>query len=108
MTEPFLKTEVGWYGVFTRQQAAGAIANGERIVKVVAEEGDSQPVGALGTVLGSLGPFPPEAAAEAKAELVAKGLPPRDVVFAYFVEWDAAPRQAVGVMDFKIRRADAG
>jgi hypothetical protein len=105
-TEPFLKTEVGWQGVFTRQQAAGAIENGARIVKLESEAEDSQPNGALGTVLGSLGPFPPEAAAEAKAELVAKGLEPHDAVFAYFVEWDALPRTAVGIMDWKIRRAD--
>lgn len=103
--EPFLKTEVGWVGVFTRRQSAGAIPNGTRIVKAEAEEGDSQPVGTLGTVLGSLGPFPPEAAAEAKAKLVAKGLPPRDVTFAYFVEWDTLPRTAVGVMDWKIKEA---
>lgn len=104
--EPFLKTEVGWYGVFTRRQADGAIPNGTRIVKAASEKGDSQRVGALGTVLGSLA-FPPGAAEEAKAELRAKGLEPHDVAFAYFVEWDALPRHAVGIMDWKIGRADA-
>jgi hypothetical protein len=108
MSEPFLTIEAGWHGVFTRQQAKGAIPNGSRIVKTASEKGDSTPYGALGTVLGSLGPFPPEAAAEAKAELVAKGLEPNDVVYAYFVEWDALPRTAVGIMDWKIRRAEAG
>jgi hypothetical protein len=104
-TEPFLKTEVGWQGVFTRQQAAGAIENGARIVKLESEADDSQPNGALGTVLGSL-EFPPGAAEEARAELLAKGQPPRDVKYAYFVEWDALPRTAVGIMDWKIGRAD--
>lgn len=105
--EPFLKTEVGWYGLFTRRQAAGAIANGERIVKTVAEPGDSgRPVGTLGTVLGSI-EFPPGSIdAEGEAMLRTHGIAPRDVKYAYFVEWDNAPRQAVGVMDFKIRRAD--
>jgi hypothetical protein len=105
--EPFLVIEVGWQGAFTRRQADGAIPNGARIVKAHAEEGDGHPVGSLGTVLGSLG-FPPEAAEEAAAELAAKGLDPRPVKYAYFVEWDATPRVAVGVMDYKIGVADGG
>lgn len=106
--EPFLKTEVGWYGLFTRRQADGAIANGERIVKTLVDPGETsgRPVGWLGTVLGSLD-YPQGAIDEAAAAAVrSHGLDPADVKYAYFVEWDGAPRQAVGVMDFKIARAD--
>lgn len=79
-----------YVGVFTRGEAPGAIPNGARIVKVIMEAGDSQPVGAGGVVLGSMKP---------PAEL-RKQFP--DVHYFYFVEWDAMPGVAVGVMSSKI------
>jgi hypothetical protein len=75
--------EPGWTGIFTREQAEGAIANGRRVVKVKGEAGDAHPVGATATVLGSLS-YP---------ELGGIG---------YFVEWDSRPRVAVFVIAWKI------
>lgn len=77
-----IKDRPGWTGNFTTQQAAGAIQNGTRIRKITAEHKDAHPVGSLGTVLGSL------QAQEGK--------------LLYFIEWDATPRCAVAVADFKI------
>lgn len=85
MSEPFLRTEQGWVGIFTRAQAEGAIPNGETVVKVASEKGDGHPIGARATVLGSLSH--PSA-----------GL-------GYFVEWEDCPRMAVGVIAWKIAKA---
>lgn len=83
--------EPGWVGVFTRNQAEGAIPNGTRIEKSEGEAGDSNPIGATGTVLGSL-PAP-------------DGMPAKfaHVKHFYFVEWDNYPKQACGVLDYKIK-----
>lgn len=75
-----LSEEPGWYGAFTRAQAPGAYPNGQRIVKVRSEPGDSQPNGTPGTVLGSVA---------------------REGVIAYFIEWDTARREAVLVLASK-------
>jgi hypothetical protein len=80
----------GYLGVFTRDSEPGAIPNGARIVKVKSEVGDANPVGTLGTVLGSI---------RAPAE-VGRRFP--GVVYFYFVEWDSMPRMAVGVFNTKI------
>jgi hypothetical protein len=77
-------TEHGYLGAFTRDQAPGAIANGTHIVKTRTEEGDANPIGATGVVLGSLC---------------------HEEKYLYFVEWDSLPRVAVGVSDWKIERA---
>jgi hypothetical protein len=79
----------GYSGRHTRGQAPGAIPNGARIAKRNSEQGDSQPDGALGRVLGSL-----KTPTEIKATT--------GVVYFYFVEWDALPGAAVGVMSTKI------
>ncbi len=42
----------------TAQDAAGAWPKGTRVRKARSEEGDLTPPGALGTVLGSMGPMP--------------------------------------------------
>lgn len=80
-----LKDRPGWTGNFTTQQAGGAIPNGTRIRKITTEHKDAHPVGSIGTVLGSL------EAQEGK--------------LLYFIEWDARPRWAVAVADFKIGEA---
>jgi hypothetical protein len=90
-----LGPQPGYIGVFTRGTAPGAIPNGARIVKVKTEPGDYNPIGALGTVLGSMRP-PAE---------VRRLFP--DVLYFYFVEWDAMPGTAVGVMSTKIDKAPA-
>lgn len=83
-SEPFLRTEQGWVGVFTRAQDPDAIPNGETVVKVAGEEGDTHPIGARATVLGSLS-HP-------------------TIGIGYFVEWEDLPRHAVGVMAWKIAK----
>jgi hypothetical protein len=79
---------MGYIGMFTRDQAEGAIPNGARIVKSFTEEHDANPVGTLGTVLGSI-----------EAPPGVTGYPDK---FFYFVEWDPSPRLAVGVRAAKI------
>ena len=87
---PALGGEMGrrLFGHYVETQAEGAIANGARVRKRVAEEGDSQPVGAMATVLGSVGPF---------AEPGTR--------YGYFVQWDEIPNVAVFVVDWKIEAA---
>jgi hypothetical protein len=84
MDFPF-QHEPGWHGAFTRGQAPGAIPNGRRIVKTATEDGDTNPLGTMGTVLGSL----------SRPEVLNGAL-------MYFVEWDTMPRVAVGVIANKI------
>lgn len=78
----------GYRGAFTRERAPGAIASGTRIMKTNSEDGDANPDGALGTVLGSLSH--PE---------VMNG------IVMYFIEWDSAPRTAVATVGFKVQAA---
>ena len=84
-----LRPEPGWRGVFTREQVWGAWPNGTRVVKVQQELGDGTPLGARGTVLGSM------------------RHPARPDLLAYFIEWEALPRLAVAVMDWKLARVEA-
>lgn len=90
-----LRNELGWRGMFTRHETVGAMPNGTRVTKVAIDnDKDAHAVGDKGVVLGSIdvsGVEPPE------------GIPHCD--YYYFVEWDDMPMTAVGVMDFKIRRA---
>lgn len=79
------KEEEGWLGLFTRHEQMGCWRNGTRIVKTMAEPGDTHPIGAKGTVLGSV------------------YVPTQGV--GYFVEWDDMPRVAVGVVAAKIGKA---
>ncbi len=90
MKIPRVRNEPGWVGAFTRWEAPGALANGTKVVKIVTEEKDAHPVGARATVLGSL-PVPAGMGGG----------------YAYFVEWEDAPRLAVGVMGWKIAPVEA-
>lgn len=92
--------ETGWVGVFTRNQAEGALPNGTPIVKRNSEPGDAARDGDKGVVLGSMNSIP-----EVEAEARAKGVRPPDAFF-YSVEWRTRPRHALNVMDWKIARAD--
>jgi hypothetical protein len=82
-----LGTYPGWIGLHTRGEAPGAYPNGTRVVKIFDEEADTHRIGAKATVLGSI---------RAPAELREKS------PYFYFVEWDAHPRFAVGVVSRKI------
>lgn len=79
-----IKEQPGYQGVFTTDQAEGAIPNGTRIVKTWKETGDMTPLGAQGTVLGSVYE--------------------RRLGYGYFVEWDHFPKRAVFVSEKKIDR----
>lgn len=61
----------------------GRYRNGMRVAKVRTEKGDIRPVGATGTVLGSISQ-------------------PK-FCSLYFIEWDDTPRHAVGVVDWKVQ-----
>jgi hypothetical protein len=93
MSADLFEVHPGYAGRHTRGQAPGAIPNGVRIVKRNSEEDDSQPNDALGTVLGSI-----------KTPAGIEGR--TGVAYFYFVEWDALPRAAIGVISTKIARAD--
>src|SRR5262245_15908147 len=83
---PEMTTPPGWRmrdGVFFfEDEYPGAMKNGTRVVKVRGDEGDTHPLGALATVVGSIG-HP-------------------DVGVCYFVEWDEHPGVPVAVMAFKL------
>ncbi len=86
---PSLKTEPGWDGVFTRAQVSGAYPNGTRVVKIAQDpSGDFNPLGATGTVLGSM------------------RHPQHSDLLVYFVAWDTHPRRAVVVIDWKLARLE--
>lgn len=76
----------GYLGVFTRDQAAGAIPNGSKIVKTKSDGTDSNPDGTPGKVLGSFHPT---------------GVP----YPMYFVEWDRKPHIAVAISGPRIKEA---
>lgn len=78
----------GYAGMFSRDQAAGAIPNGTRISKVLSEIGDAHEIGELGTVLGSM-------------PMAGLGF---DGDFFYWIEWDNMPKVVVGVTDKKIAK----
>lgn len=78
-------------GHYVETQADGAIPNGAQIRKCFCEEGDANPIGTLGKVIGSIGPvdvpdFP-------------------GCRYGYFVVWETMPNFAVFVADKKIERA---
>lgn len=78
--------EDGIIGYFTREQAEDAIPNGSRIVKTNSEQGDGNPDGTLGTVLGSV------------------SAPGHGIL--YFVAWDTAPVMAIAVAGVKVAAVD--
>ena len=82
----------GYIGMFTRDEADGAITNGTKIVKVWCEPSDSHQIGATGTVLGSM-VVPPDIQKLPKLT---------GIKHAYFIEWDDSPGVAVGCIDKKI------
>lgn len=85
-----------WEGVFTTQQAEGAILNGTRVQKCASEPDDGHGDGDLGTVVGSMGPFDPSQA------LI--DIDPRfNCSYGYFIEWDASPGLPVFTAGFKVR-----
>lgn len=63
---------------------------GQRIEKALYEEGDEHLVGALGTIIGSIGPVPFRGRQES---------------YCYFVEWDNSPQIYAACSDYKIKES---
>jgi hypothetical protein len=89
-----LRGEPGWAGVFTREQAPGALPNGSTVMKTLDAPGDSHELGARATVLGSIGPQPESV--DVGDRVVPAG------AYVYFVEWEDAPRAAVAVTSDRV------
>lgn len=85
---PTIHAQPGWFGMFTRAQADGALANGTRVVKTGSKPGDGTADGTPGVILGSL----------REPDITADHV-------LYFVEWASRPRVAVAVVDFRVREA---
>jgi len=66
------------------------IKKGSKITKVMAEVGDRNPLGSLGTVVGSIGPFK---------------VPGVTSMYSYFIEWDRVPGIFVSCIESKVRAA---
>ena len=77
--------------VFTRDTAEGALANDTRIRKVLSEPGDGHQDGALGAIIGSMGPFN------------LHGFP--NIRYLYFIEWDDMPGMPIGMHEGKLEPA---
>lgn len=92
---PF-RTEQGWVGIFTREEAPGALPNGTRIEKTGAEPDDYHGDGAKGTILGSV-------TAEDCAQHLGQK-PGGGSELAYFVEWDNMPKYAVGISQRRVKK----
>lgn len=86
-----VRPEPGWLGVFTREEAPGALGNGTPVAKVRSEPGDTFPDGTRGTVLGSIGPGPDEPTPTPHGATIPPG------AYLYFVEWEPRPRYAIAI-----------
>jgi len=79
----------------------GRWPRGTRIRKVNTEPGDTHQDGALGTIVGALGPTTASQRAELIIELTKQGID-GDVEYFYWVEWDDIPGIPVGIADTRI------
>ncbi len=91
---PVMRDWPGYSGKFVRDQALDAIPNGQKVVKINSFPSDLNEDGATGVILGSIDVVraAPELASRSRCRYV------------YFVEWDASPKVAVGIRDFRIGR----
>ena len=79
----------------------GRWAKGTRIRKVGTKPGDSHQDGALGTIVGALGPTTASQRAAAIIHLDKYGVN-GDVEYIYWVEWDDTPGIPVAITDNRI------
>ena len=79
----------------------GRWPKGTRVKKVQSEPGDAHRDGALGTIVGALGPASPSQRAELIIELAKKGVN-GDAEYFYWVEWDDMLGIPVGIADYRI------
>jgi len=91
-------------GVFTRDEAEGAIPNGSVVEKVNAAEDDLTSNGTLGIIIGSLNV---EEHAHALQELT--GTPharEEGENYSYFVQWETSQMMVVGIREARVREVD--
>jgi len=74
-----------------------------RVTKVCSQSGDAHEDGALGTIVGALGPTSPSQRAELIPELAKQGIT-EDVVCIYWVEWDDISGVPVAITDYRLER----
>lgn len=98
-----LGPEPDYEGIFTRNQAPGAIENGAYIVKRNSEHGDATQEGESGIVLGSILIADSMRAAMAQESNANQAILSGST-HVYFIEWSNRPKVAIGVMGYKIRQ----
>jgi len=79
----------------------GRWPKGTRVKKVCSKPGDAHRDGALGTIVGALGPITASQRAEFIIELAKNGIN-GDVEYIYWVEWDDTPGIPVAITDNRI------
>jgi hypothetical protein len=82
-----IRMHPGYVSAFTRHRAVGAkFKNNSRVAKAKMEPGDAHQIGALGTVLGSIGE--------------------PGIGYVYYVEWDEHPRAPNLIIEDKLEQAE--
>ena len=79
----------------------GRWPKGTRIRKVGTKPGDTHQDGALGTIVGALGPTTASQRAEIIIDLAKQGIN-GDIEYIYWVEWDDIPGIPVAITDNRI------
>ena len=79
----------------------GQWPKGTRVRKVNSKPGDFHQDGALGTIVGALGPATASQRAEAIIDLAKQGIN-GDIAYIYWVEWDDIPDIPVAITDNRI------
>jgi len=82
-------------------QDKGRWPKGTRVKKVGSQSGDTHRDGALGTIVGALGPATVSQRAELLIKLENSGIN-GDVEYIYWVEWDDIPGIPVAITDNRI------
>lgn len=76
-----------------------------RIRKINSEPGDYHRAGALGTIVGALGPLNTSQRAELIIEMAKKGKD-GDIEYIYWVEWDDVPGIPTAITDNRIESVE--
>lgn len=79
----------------------GRWPKGTRVRKINTKPRDSHQDGALGTIVGALGPTTPGQRAELIIEMAKQGID-GDIEYVYWVEWDNIPGIPVVITDNRI------
>jgi len=86
-------------------QDEGRWLKGTRVKKVMSRPGDTHQDGALGTIVGALGPTTASQRAEVIIDLAKQGIN-GDIEYIYWVEWDDFPGIPVAIADNRIEPAE--